>query len=66
MPRVDDPGCDVRNLVVVLGDQLSRGASAWDGFDPAADLVWMAEVSEEIASSEARSVLDQIRSGRPV
>ena len=60
MPRRDDPSCDVRNLVVVLGDQLSRSASAWDGFDPAADLVWMAEVSEEsthVRSSKQRTAL---------
>lgn len=47
MPRHDDPRPRVRNLVVVLGDQLNRDASAWDGFDPALDLVWMAEVTEE-------------------
>ena len=60
MPRHDDPNCDVRNLVVVLGDQLSRTASAWDGFDPATDLVWMAEVSEEsthVWSSKQRTAL---------
>ncbi len=38
---------EVRNLVVVLGDQLDRGAAAFDGFDVAQDLVWMAEVAEE-------------------
>jgi deoxyribodipyrimidine photolyase-related protein len=37
----------VRNLVVVLGDQLDRELSAFDGFDPACDRVWMAEVEEE-------------------
>ena len=60
MPRRDDPSYDVRNLVVVLGDQLSRSASAWDGFDPATDLVWMAEVSEEsthVWSSKQRTAL---------
>ncbi|PDH31084.1 MAG: cryptochrome/photolyase family protein [Puniceicoccaceae bacterium MED-G30] len=36
-----------RNLVIVLGDQLDREAAAFDGFDPAQDQVWMAEVSEE-------------------
>ena len=33
--------------VVVLGDQLNRSAAAFDGFDGARDLVWMAEVAEE-------------------
>ena len=35
------------NLVVILGDQLNRDASAWDGFDPARDRAWMAEVTGE-------------------
>lgn len=35
------------NLVLVLGDQLDRGSSAFDGFDVAKDAVWMAEVGEE-------------------
>ncbi len=37
----------MRNLVVVLGDQLNRDSAAFDGFDPATDVVWMAEVAEE-------------------
>jgi deoxyribodipyrimidine photolyase-related protein len=37
----------LRTLVVVLGDQLDTGASAFDGFDPARDAVWMAEVAGE-------------------
>jgi deoxyribodipyrimidine photolyase-related protein len=36
-----------RHLVVVLGDQLDHEAAAWDGFDPAQDLAWMAEVPAE-------------------
>jgi deoxyribodipyrimidine photolyase-related protein len=36
-----------RNLVVVLGDQLDTGSAAFDGLDPAGDLVWMAEVAGE-------------------
>ena len=36
-----------RHLVLVLGDQLDRGSAAFDGFDPARDVVWMAEVAEE-------------------
>lgn len=37
----------LRNLVIVLGDQLDRDAAAFDGFDPAQDAVWMAEAAEE-------------------
>ena len=37
----------LRTLVVVLGDQLDPDAAAFDGFDPAQDAVWMAEVAEE-------------------
>lgn len=41
------PARPTRHLVVVLGDQLNRDASAWDGFDPACDAAWMAEVTDE-------------------
>ena len=37
----------VRNLVIVLGDQLDAQSSALQDFDPAHDVVWMAEVAEE-------------------
>jgi deoxyribodipyrimidine photolyase-related protein len=37
----------VRNLIAVLGDQLDPQAAVFDNFDPAQDLVWMAEVHEE-------------------
>lgn len=37
----------LRHLVIVLGDQLDLDAAAFDGFDPARDAVWMAEVVEE-------------------
>jgi deoxyribodipyrimidine photolyase-related protein len=37
----------MRNLIVVFGDQLNRDAAAFDGFDAAVDLVWMAEVAHE-------------------
>jgi len=50
----------VRNLVLVLGDQLNADASAFEGFDPAADAVWMAEVREEsehVWSSQPRTAL---------
>ncbi len=50
----------VRNLVLVLGDQLDANASAFDGFDPKRDAVWMAEVAEEsthVWSHKARTAL---------
>ncbi len=50
----------VRHCVVVLGDQLDAESSAWDGFDPMQDVVWMAEVMEEsthVRSHLARSAL---------
>jgi len=50
----------VRHLVLVLSDQLNRDASVWDGFNPAQDIVWMAEASEEsthVRSSKQRTVL---------
>ena len=37
----------VRNLVIVLGDQLDAESSALQGFDTSQDVVWMAEVAEE-------------------
>lgn len=37
----------VRQLVIVLGDQLDRHSQAFAGFDPAVDAVWMAEAAEE-------------------
>lgn len=49
-----------RHLVLVLGDQLDDTAAAFDGFDPATDQVWMAEVAEEsehVWSHKARIAL---------
>ncbi|MCS7048525.1 MAG: cryptochrome/photolyase family protein [Verrucomicrobiae bacterium] len=37
----------LRQLVVVLGDQLDPNSAAFDGFDPQHDAVWMAEVPAE-------------------
>jgi len=54
------PDAPVRHLVVILGDQLNRDASAWDGFDAARDLAWMCEAREEathVPSSLPRTVL---------
>jgi deoxyribodipyrimidine photolyase-related protein len=48
----------LHHLVLVLGDQLDADAAAFDGFDPAQDAVWMAEVAEEsthIPSSQMRT-----------
>ena len=50
----------LRNLVIVLGDQLDDNASAFDGFDPALDTIWMAEVAEEsthVGSAKQRIAL---------
>ncbi|MFM7802223.1 MAG: cryptochrome/photolyase family protein, partial [Limnohabitans sp.] len=49
-----------RHLVLVLGDQLNADSSAFHGFDPAQDRVWMAEVDEEsthVPSSKQRTTL---------
>ena len=37
----------LRNLIVVLGDQLDVRSAAFDGYDPRVDAVWMAEVAHE-------------------
>jgi deoxyribodipyrimidine photolyase-related protein len=50
----------VRNLVIVLGDQLDRQATALEGFDPTQDVIWMAEVAEEsehVWSSKQRTTV---------
>jgi deoxyribodipyrimidine photolyase-related protein len=50
----------LRQLVIVLGDQLDPDAAAFDDFDPAQDAVWMAEVAEEsthVWSSRQRTAL---------
>lgn len=50
----------VRNLILVLGDQLNEDSSAFDNFDPQQDAIWMAEVSEEsthVMSSKQRTTL---------
>jgi deoxyribodipyrimidine photolyase-related protein len=48
------------SLVVALGDQLDLGASAFDGFDPLTDAVWMCEAAEEsthVWSSKPRTAV---------
>jgi deoxyribodipyrimidine photolyase-related protein len=37
----------VRNLLVILGDQLDRDSPLFPNFDPRVDRIWMAEVWEE-------------------
>ena len=37
----------MRNLVLILGDQLDADSAAFDGFDPGLDAIWMAEVANE-------------------
>jgi len=54
------PQARPRHLVLVLGDQLNQDSAAFDGFDPACDAVWMAEVAEEstrVWSHKARIAL---------
>jgi deoxyribodipyrimidine photolyase-related protein len=48
----------MRNLILVLGDQLNADASAFDGFDAKLDAVWMAEVAGE--SEHVPSALPRI------
>lgn len=48
----------MRHLILVLGDQLDADASAFDGFDPVQDAVWMAEAAEE--STHVRSAKQRI------
>ncbi len=51
---------ELRNLVLVLGDQLDARAAAFDGFDAARDQLWMAEVAEEsthVPSAKQRIVM---------
>ncbi len=51
---------DLRQLVVVLGDQLDLDAAAFDGFEAERDAVWMAEAAEEsthVWSSKPRTAM---------
>ncbi|HES76502.1 MAG TPA: cryptochrome/photolyase family protein [bacterium] len=50
----------MRNLVVILGDQLDRHSAVFDAFDPSQDMLWMAEVAAEsthVWSHKARIAL---------
>jgi deoxyribodipyrimidine photolyase-related protein len=47
-------------LVSLPGDQLDAGSGSFDGFEPAHDAVWMAEVAHQsgkVASTKARSAM---------
>ncbi len=47
----------MRNLILVLGDQLDPKSAAFDGFEAGADAVWMAEAADEstkVWSTKAR------------
>ena len=44
----------MRNLVIVLGDQLNEDSAVYDGFDRTKDAIWMAEVAEEACAREGR------------
>ncbi len=51
---------ELRNLVVVFGDQLDLDAAAFDTFDASTDAVWMAEVVDEsthVWSSKPRTAM---------
>ena len=50
----------MRNLLIILGDQLNADSAAFDGFDPAVDALWMAEVAHEsskVWSSKPRTAV---------
>ena len=50
----------MRNLIIILGDQLNEDSAAFDGFDADQDGIWMAEVAREstrIWSSKPRTVV---------
>jgi deoxyribodipyrimidine photolyase-related protein len=60
LPPPKRAGRVMRNLILVLGDQLDLDTAAFDGFDPAVDAVWMAEVEHEstkVWSSKPRIVM---------
>jgi deoxyribodipyrimidine photolyase-related protein len=46
MPAKRSPAA-LRHLIIVFGDQLDADSAALDGFDPARDAIWMAEVTAE-------------------
>lgn len=50
----------MRNLILILGDQLNADSTAFDDFDPKQDAIWMAEVAHEttkVWSSKPRTTV---------
>ncbi len=50
----------MRNLILILGDQLNADSAALDDFDPNLDAIWMAEVAYEstkVQSSKPRTAV---------
>ncbi len=50
----------MRNLIIILGDQLNADSAAFDDFDPNTDAIWMAEVAHEsskVCSSKPRTAV---------
>ena len=50
----------MRNLIIILGDQLNADSAALDDFDPTLDAVWIAEVAHEsskVWSSKPRTAV---------
>jgi deoxyribodipyrimidine photolyase-related protein len=45
-----------RNLIVIFGDQLDHQSAVFAGFDPARDLIWMAEVKGEATHVRSHKV----------
>ena len=57
----------MRNLILVLGDQLDHASAAFDGFDSKNDVIWMAEVEEEtthVWCHKLRIALKELRETR--
>ena len=50
----------MRNLIIILGDQLNLDSAVFDEFDPSLDAIWMAEVANEsnkVWSSKPRTAV---------
>ncbi|MEI6873093.1 MAG: cryptochrome/photolyase family protein, partial [Verrucomicrobiota bacterium] len=50
----------MRNLIIILGDQLNPDSAAFDDFNPQLDAIWMAEVAHEsskVWSSKPRTTV---------
>ena len=47
LPISMKPPAKLRNLILILGDQLNEASEAFTDFNPETDAVWMAEVAHE-------------------